>query len=146
MDDHLHGYINKLDGKTPTVILDAWLHTWHLIETDIGLVHAKTIEWKRAYGRVDWLVQTLGDEHPSTKFINATRFHAKDDPPIRAKPGNQKGRRERTLQPTPQHDHAGNPEIQQLRNPNDPIATDLARASNSYPRKRKRKRRRRATS
>ena len=57
------------------------MRQWWVLETDMGQSYAVILDWRRAYGRINWKVQLWGDAAEGG-WANGTRFIRAEDPPL----------------------------------------------------------------
>ena len=127
-------HMSEMTAQTDATILDAQRGNWWLIDVGPGRTYGLIIDWKRAYGRVDWIVRLYGDDADSTP-LRPHRFIRQEDPP-----GHVTQERRRIELPTQKRadDHWQQHENHsELRNQNDPMAHALRQEP-----ERKRRRRR----
>lgn len=116
------------DSKTDENILDTFIGTWWIIETDMGHTYGEVIQWRRAYGRVDYTVRLIGDA-ASSKWISPKRMIRSTEhpmyelgmlnPPPKPRISKQvRRKRKNTTLP--------NGKLYELRNPDDHVSRMLA--------------------
>ncbi len=122
--------IGDLTGSDDAAIMDAYLQTSWLVETDLGRTYCKIIDWKKAFGRVDWQVELIGDSSASP-WINGVRFVEQKDPPFpknrstKAEPKLEMKTEPRKRKPSTRHLEF-NADHDQVRNADDPMSHLLA--------------------
>ena len=134
-------HINEMNSKTIDGTLDEQIGSWWLVETDIGLAYATVVDWRRAYGRIDWVVRSYGDL-VAAGTIGGSRFITKEEPPLKRSDRSSKKIDLQSVDRGAVHHrdvNTINPEHRKLRRADDPIAQALA--SEAQPPKKRRRRR-----
>ena len=80
MEDVEQAHISTITASTPDGWTQAYVGQWWIVNTDIGHTYAKIVDWRKAYGRVNWIIVLIGDTAPHP--VASTRFVRRETPPL----------------------------------------------------------------